>query len=330
MMAAMSRAADRPLNWNAVTYHPSDPPGYNESRLGASDFAAENGGAVFALMTPVPIDLRINFLTGFLFDVNPYWKKTLFDRSVPERIAVLRDPDQRRALVEAISGESNPWYNLSNLRVSEVHNPALSRLVGLQVGEIAAQTHAEPADALFDLLVEDDLRTVLMCEDEIDDDVTWTRRADAWNDPRVIVGASDAGAHLDMMTTYGIYSTFAGDFVRAGHVSMEKAIHLITDRPARLFGLSGRGRLAPGWFADVVVFDPETLSNEPPETVADLPSGAARLVSGATGVDHVIVNGVEILREGKPTGALPGRLLRSGIDTETVTVADAHRLSTIP
>ena len=106
---------------------------------------------------------------------------------------------------------------------------------------------------------------------------------------------------------------------------MEEAVRLLTDVPAKLYGLEGRGRLAEGAIADVVVFDPATVASGPVYTRHDLPGGAGRLYADAIGIEHVIVNGVEIVRGGKHTGALPGTILHSGRDTETVEVPGGRR-----
>ena len=95
-------------------------------------------------------------------------------------------------------------------------------------------------------------------------------------------------------------------------------MHSFTEKPARLFGLRDRGRIAEGAFADLVVFDPATVGAEPARLVHDLPGGAVRLVAASTGVTRVFVNGVETVVDGTATGALPGTVLRSGRDTDTV------------
>jgi N-acyl-D-aspartate/D-glutamate deacylase len=98
--------------------------------------------------------------------------------------------------------------------------------------------------------------------------------------------------------------------------------------PARLFGVTGRGRIGQGWAADLVVFDPETVGPTPEEIRADLPGGARRIFADANGIAAVLVNGEPILEHGEHTGRHPGTVLRSGRDTETVTVAAARARAT--
>jgi N-acyl-D-aspartate/D-glutamate deacylase len=200
----------------------------------------------------------------------------------------------------------------------ETFAPENAAVEGRTVGEVARERGVAPFDALLDVVVADGLRTGLrppIGESEQD----WALRVETWQDPRAIVGGSDAGAHLDTMCG-AVYSTsMLGDAVRArGLMSWEQAVRQLTDIPARLYGLRDRGRLVPGAFADVVVFDPATIGHTPVRTRDDLPGGASRLYAEATGVRHVLVNGTEIARDGEFTGATPGSVLRSGRDTDTV------------
>ena len=136
-----------------------------------------------------------------------------------------------------------------------------------------------------------------------------------------MIGGSDAGAHLDRMCGARYPTVFLGDIVRERQlIPLEEAVHLMTDAPARFFGLKQRGRIAVGWHADIVLFDPRTIASEPIRMRADLPGKSDRLFAGARGIEHVLVNGVEIVAGGKETGNLPGRIMRSGRDTDTVTV----------
>jgi len=148
---------------------------------------------------------------------------------------------------------------------------------------------------------------------------TWRMRAETWSDPRELVGGSDAGAHVDIMCGAVTSTVHLGTNVRERQLlTLEDAVRQLTDMPARLYGLRGRGRVAPGYHADLMVFDPDRVAPGPVRTRADLPAGAARLVADAIGVAYVFVNGTEVVVDGQLTGDSPGTLLRSGRDTYTV------------
>ena len=100
-------------------------------------------------------------------------------------------------------------------------------------------------------------------------------------------------------------------------LSLEEAVHLLADVPARLYGLVERGRIERGWHADLVVLDPARVGSDEVAMRFDLPGGAGRLYAGAQGVDHVLVNGRPIVTDGAVTTERAGALLRSGRDTRT-------------
>jgi N-acyl-D-aspartate/D-glutamate deacylase len=109
---------------------------------------------------------------------------------------------------------------------------------------------------------------------------------------------------------------FLADAIRGRQlVPLERAVQLMTDVPARLFGLRDRGRPETGYHADIVVFDPARVDATPPYIVFDLPGDSKRLLADPVGVVRVLVNGTETIVDGKPTEALPGAVLRSGRDT---------------
>jgi N-acyl-D-aspartate/D-glutamate deacylase len=149
-----------------------------------------------------------------------------------------------------------------------------------------------------------------------DDEESWHRRLELWRDPRTIVGASDAGAHLDMLATFAFFTNFVGPTVRdRGLLPIEEAVHLVTDAPARLYGLVDRGRVAAGYRADITIFDAAKVATGDVVMRDDMPGGVSRLYAEAEGIAHVLVNGVEVVTGRRLTGATPGTVLRSGRDT---------------
>ncbi len=99
----------------------------------------------------------------------------------------------------------------------------------------------------------------------------------------------------------------------------------MTDRPARHYGLRHRGRVAEGWWADLVMFDPNLIGTRATELRHDLPGGGERLFAGSNGIQQVLVGGQPVVVDGELTSARPGRVLRSGADTDTVSLADVRR-----
>jgi N-acyl-D-aspartate/D-glutamate deacylase len=97
---------------------------------------------------------------------------------------------------------------------------------------------------------------------------------------------------------------------------------MMTDRPARHYGLRDRGRIASGWHADLVVFDPARVGSQPITVRHDLPGGGERLHAGSRGISHVFVAGCEVVSDGEVTEERPGKVLRSGRDTDTVSLTD--------
>ncbi|OBI66873.1 amidohydrolase family protein [Mycobacterium sp. E796] len=322
LLTDMSVAADRPLNWNLLGVSAANPAGH-EKQLRAFDASARRGGRVVALTLPQAMKIRLSFLSGFVLDGLPGWRDTMH-LPVPERLVALADPQVRRRLAEgAASKEAGMLRGLAQwdrLVIVETFAPANADATGRSVGAIAATRGGEPFDTLLDIVIADELRTGLSPPLTGDDAADWRARAEVWHHPGAVIGGSDAGAHLDMMCG-AIYTTsLLGRGVREHQVvTLEEAVRLITDVPARFYGLTERGRIEPGWHADLVLFDPATVDHGPERTRYDLPAGAPRLVADAFGITSVLVGGVEVCRDGGATGALPGTVLRSGRDTETVT-----------
>jgi N-acyl-D-aspartate/D-glutamate deacylase len=315
LLTAMSLTGRRAVNWNLLGSLGGEAKIRN--KLGASDHAAARGGRVIALTMPDPQALRLSFASGFVYDMLPGWAEVMA-LPPPAKRAALEDAATRRRLGEASAG--GPWWaDWERTTAAEVFAPENARWEGRTVGDVARSLGVDVFDALCAIVVADDLRTGLVPETVDDNAEHWQLRAALWRDPRVVIGGSDAGAHLDTIWTFGCTTSLLGPSVRErGLIGLEEAVRLVTDAPARMYGLVDRGRIAPGMRADLVVFDPSRIGPRPARAVADLPGGAWRLTAGADGIDAVYVNGVEVVSAGAYTGALPGTVLRSGRDTRTV------------
>ncbi|HBD12244.1 MAG TPA: aminoacylase [Porticoccaceae bacterium] len=324
LMTDMSLAAGRSLNWNVMIVTRGTKEIF-EAQLTASDYAAERGAEVKALTFAQPVSLRINLWSGFGLDSFPGWAEVLA-LPIDDRKKAFADPAVREKLVRGANHPDIPLAlkatgNFKRMLVEETFSETTKTYEGRVIGDIAQEEGREPSDVFFDIAVADDLKTTFLPNLGGDDEESWQLRGKVWKDPRTLVGASDAGAHLDMIDTFAFSTTLLSSGVRDhGLLSLEEAVHEITDRPARFLGLKERGRLEEGWHADLVVFDADSVGKGPIHTRYDLPAGAGRLYCEAEGIEHVFVNGQEIVRNNQLTGSKPGLVMRSGRDTETVPI----------
>jgi N-acyl-D-aspartate/D-glutamate deacylase len=325
LMGDMSAAADRPLNWNLLQVYAQNWD-FVQHQLAGFDVAAGRGGTVLALTLPDTFRLRINLTSGFIFDILHGWDR-LMALPVEEKLRQLRDPEARAEwdrLAQSTEGPTRAIGHWENYVLLETFDASTKPYEGRTVGDVARERGVSAWDAMADIAVADGLRTVFANQDRGQDDATWRRRVEVWRDHRAVVGASDAGAHLDMIDSFSFSTTLLAKAVREHELMpVEEAVHHLTQRPAQLYGLRGRGALAEGAAADVVVFDPATVGPGPVHTRFDLPGGAGRVFGGAIGIEHVLVNGVRCVRGDELLDARPGTLLRSGRDTSTVTASAA-------
>ncbi|MFE2972654.1 amidohydrolase family protein [Streptomyces sp. NPDC059340] len=321
LFVEMSAVAGRPLNWNVLTVDAAVPERVPR-QLVASERARKAGGRVVALTMPILTPMNMSLGTFCALNLIPGWGPILA-LPVPERIARMRDPSVRaEMLARANSKEAGVFRRLANFGryvVGDTYSPANDGLTGQVVKDIAARRRQEPFECLVEICAHDDLRTVLWPMPTDNDTDSWTLRAETWQHPDVMLGGSDAGAHLDRMCGAPYTTRFLGDCLRGRKLTtLEAAVKMLTDDPARLFGLRERGRIAEGFHADLVLFDPERIDAGKATLVHDLPGDSPRLDSKAIGITAVWVNGVESIRGDVVTGAVPGKVLRSGRDTQTV------------
>ena len=321
-MIRFSKAANRPLNWNVLTIDSHAPERYR-NQLAAMDAARRAGARVVALTMPVIVGMNMSFLTYCALNMMPDWGPIL-GLPLDQRIDRLRDPRTRRFMEErAASPDAVVFARLTGWDtyvIGDTFSADNAGLSGRRVGDIAAERGATAFDTLVDIVIADDLRTVLWPGATDADPESWELRRRAWDHPAVMLGGSDAGAHLDRMQGANYTTRFLADCLRGRRLTtVEDAVRMMTTVPARLFGLRDRGVIREGAHADLVLLDPETVDSELLSLVEDLPGGTGRLYAGSVGVRSVMVAGVEVVRDGVATGQRPGAVIRSGVDTATVT-----------
>lgn len=319
LMASMSRVADRGLNWNMLLVYPGNE-AVAESQLSAGNYADAHGGKVTALTLPEPGRIRLNFRAGMVFDTIPGWEG-FFQLSESERLDVLADHDKRTALgklAQAGPAATLEYTQWGRYRM-ETFSPEALRFNRRTVDEAAQELGVSTWEAVCAVLVMDNLRTGFFMPARGDDEAIWQRRRETWLDPRTTVGASDAGAHLDMIDTFSYTTRLLEVAVKErGLLTIEQGVKLLTSDPASLYGMRGRGLLAEGMVADMVVMDVDRIAAGQPVTRNDLPGGSGRLTSDPEGIERVFVSGIEVVANNKINGERPGRVLRSGVDTATV------------
>jgi N-acyl-D-aspartate/D-glutamate deacylase len=323
LMAEMTLAGRRPLNWNVLTIDSAEPQRYHD-QVAACENARARGGTAIALTMPILVEMNMSFNTYCALFMLPGWSDVM-SLPVPERIAKLRDPEVRRWMDErSHSQEAGVFSRLASwgrYLIGDTFSAANEGLKGQVVSDLATKQGKSTFDTLVDLVINDDLRTVLWPLPSDSDPKSWQLRAEAWDHPLVMIGGSDAGAHLDRMCGAPYPTKFLGDCIRGRQlVSMERCVQLMTQIPAALFGLRDRGLVREGYHADLFLFDPETVNTGEVKLVDDLPGGTSRLFADASGVHRVIVNGTTVVADGTPIDARPGTVLRSGRDTYTVPI----------
>ena len=288
-----------------------------EDPLGAPgiDFVDETnarGGDVYAFTHCRNVLAAQSFLTKLAFDSLEEWQD-LRRRSYDEQRTLLRDPDVRARLIHAahhgtydgaIGNEATKprFETMQVLLTPYMPNPT--------VADEARRRGVDPVEAMIDIALEHDLDVFfLQLVTPQDPD----RLVELMRHPRTAMGFSDSGAHVSQIFDASIFSHLLAYWVREREVfPLEEAISMITSRPANIWRLHDRGRLAPGFAADVTVFDPHTVGPQMPKVRHDLPGGAPRLQQRATGFMATIVNGQVVTRDGEATEQRPGRLLRRG------------------
>jgi len=308
----IARRIDRPVTWTALLAGLLGP-GSHRPLLELSEKVVAEGGLVVPQVACRPLNFDFDLAEPFAFESMAIFAPvSAADRA--GKAAIYRDPAFRDAFRREIREGRMGVFQSGWERMVVSDHPDDTGLVERRLVDVARERGVDPIDLMLDLSLETDLRArfrfaiLNFDEDEV---------AELLQHPATVLGLSDAGAHASQLCDACFSTHLLGHWVRErGTLTLERAVWMLTGRPAEVMGITDRGRLEAGLAADVVVFDPATVGAGSLRRVHDLPTGADRLVADAYGIDAVMVNGQLVRRDGAdavhPDGRLPGRVLRGG------------------
>jgi N-acyl-D-aspartate/D-glutamate deacylase len=244
---------------------------------------------VFPQVTPRPLTMQFTLADPYSLNTGQVFGE-LMKVSRAVRLAAYRDPEWRAlAAADLEASPMKPRWN--TFEVSE--SARFPELQGRRVSELADERGCGPLDVMCEIAVAEDLTTRFRAY-IANDDVDAVGRL--LTHESVALGLSDAGAHIDQLCDAPLPTDLLGTWVRdRGVMSLEAAVHKLTGEPAGMFGFHNRGYLREGYWADVCVFDPNTVGPGPTVRVRDFPADAERLTAEEpVGVRHVLVNGTPI------------------------------------
>jgi N-acyl-D-amino-acid deacylase len=259
--------------------------------------------------SPLPLTREINMRNPFSFAAFPSWQRVFEDKSKEAQAAVYRDSAFRAQFREELKRPA-AFGNWARIAVHEVKNPRLKHLEGRSVAEIAAERGKDGVDTFLDITLEDDLENEFTMQSF---NTREDRMAEILSNKDMLLGLGDGGAHLDMLCDSSYPTYVLGTWVREKKVlTLEEAVRRMTSDPADFFGIQDRGRIKPGFAADLVLFDPATIGSDARlERLHDLPGGGKRMVKRSRGIHMTLVNGEVTWENGKLAGAAAGKVLRS-------------------
>ncbi len=309
----MARVSQRPILYNAVMAVEEAPKIHLEA-LEWLKSANERGLRIFGQAVSVRAPFQFTLEHWNLYDSSPAWNYAT-QGSIEERMRKLADPDVRaRMMAEdedlVTVGVGGPIAGVS-VKDTPGH-PELAKYHGRKIGDIAKEEGKHPVEALVDIGLAGELKTLFLTDDIGSTD---PKKVGALiRDQHVIPGLSDGGAHTKFFTGGSFTTDLLAWLVRErGELTLEDAHYHLSYLPSQAAGFSDRGFLREGAPADIVVYDFENLRRVPEldyEIAWDFPADEWRRIQRAEGYRHIFVNGVETFSDGVCTDETPGQLLR--------------------
>jgi N-acyl-D-aspartate/D-glutamate deacylase len=307
LLIAVATESQRPVTWLGLLGR-SDMPGVCRKTLTRIEPLLKQGLRIPPQVTPRPIQQYYTLKVPFIFASFASWRDA-FNRPVPEQIALYKKPEFRETFRKElkVGGAifTNQWDCVHVVRVEHERN---KQYLNKSIADIAAQWGRDPVDTILDLAIDENLEMGITLAvintnpDEVRELITH---------PGVLIGLSDAGAHVDQHCDAGIPTYLLSEWVRKRQaMTLEEGVRRLTSEPAAFLGQPSKGRIASGLDADLVLFDPDTVGLYPPEWVNDLPGGKPRLIERAKGVQQTIVGGNVLYADGVYQGGLPGKVMR--------------------
>jgi N-acyl-D-amino-acid deacylase len=281
----------------------------------------ERGGNVVPLVAGRPFGVLLGWDVRHPFRLRPTYE-AIGGLPLDKRLVELRKPEVRGRILSESTLTDNAEARLSQEGIRAftsrcyvlTDNPDYEQPFAQSLGAMAALSGKTVEELAYDYLLDGDGTSVLLLPLFNYSDGDHDALYEQMRDPAAILGLADGGAHCGAICDASIptymLTHWVRDRARGPRLALEDVIRRLTSQPADLYGLHDRGRLAPGQRADINIIDLNALQLRSPRAVADLPAGGIRLLQDAVGYRATIVNGEITRRDGRDTGARPGRLIR--------------------
>jgi N-acyl-D-aspartate/D-glutamate deacylase len=300
----LARVSDRPILYNAIAVNDKFP-GRHRRQLKWLERCRERGLKIYGQSATVEDGIAFTFTDWNLWEDVPSWKEATLG-NFEARLQKLSDPERRPALRDSNPVLTNDWKDVF---IVSVKNPEFKKYENMSIVEAGELMGKHPVDAMLDIAVADGLEAEFYSS-ALNKDINGFKELMA--SELTIPGVSDGGAHTKFIAA-GMYPTQFLTKVRDhGVMSLEAAHWRLSTQPALCAGFKNRGTLREGAPADIVIYDLNKLAIRPMEIAHDFPGGEWRRVRQAEGYRQILVNGQVTIEDGKPTGAMSGRLLRYG------------------